>query len=59
MPPVFVEVPVVKPAEEDQIVQIGGPAFRPVDNVMNLKPVGVVTSGEHTGSSVTMMNQPS
>ncbi len=59
MPAVFVDKPVVKPAEEDQIVQIGGSAFRPVDNVVNLKPLFVGTPGEHTGSTVTMMNQPS
>jgi hypothetical protein len=58
-PSVFMNKPVVKPAEEDQIVQIGGSAFRPVDNMMNLKPVVVVTSVKHTGSPVTMMNQPS
>ncbi len=59
IPAVFVEVPVVKPAEEDEIVQIGGSAFRPVNNMVDLKPVGVVTSGEPADPTVTMMNQTS
>ena len=59
MPAVFVDKPVMKPAEEGQIVQIGGSAFRPVDNVMDLKPVGVVASVEPTGSTVTVGYQSS
>ncbi len=59
MPPVFVNKPVVKPAEEDQIVEIGCPAFRPVEDVMNLKPIPVVASVKPAGPTVTMMNQSS
>jgi len=35
-PPVFVDEPVVKPAEEDQIVQIRGSSLGPMDNMMDL-----------------------
>ncbi len=36
VPVVFVNKPVMKPAEKDQVVQIGGPTPRPVLNVVNL-----------------------
>ncbi len=56
MPAVLVNKPVVKPTEKDEIVQIGGPAFRPVEDVMNLKPMFVVTSVESTRPSITVMD---
>ncbi len=36
MPVVFMEKTVMKPTEEDQVVQIGDPTLRPVLNVMSL-----------------------
>ncbi len=36
VPVVFVNKPVMKPAEKDQVVQIGGPTLGPVLNVMGL-----------------------
>ncbi len=36
VPVVFMEKPVMKPAEKDQVVQIGGPTPGPVLNVVNL-----------------------
>ena len=36
VPVVFVNKPVTKPAEKDQVVQVGGPTMRPVLNVVNL-----------------------
>ena len=36
VPVVFMEKTVMKPTEEDQVVQIGGTTLRPVLDVMNL-----------------------
>ena len=54
MPAVFVDKPVMKPAEQNQVVQVGGPAVGPVLNVVDLDPSGVPTSGKPTVSAVTM-----
>ena len=54
MPVVFVDKPVMKPAEQNQVVQVGGPTVGPVLNVVDLDPSGVPTSGELAGPPVTM-----
>jgi hypothetical protein len=36
VPVVFVNKPVMKPTEKDQVVQVGGPTLGPVLNVVNL-----------------------
>ncbi len=36
VPVVFVNKPVMKPTEKDQVVQVGGPTLGPVLDVMNL-----------------------
>lgn len=44
MPVVFVKKPVVKTAEEHQVVQVGGASVDPMPAVMDLHPFGAVTS---------------
>ncbi len=44
MPAVLVEKTVMKTAEKDQIVQVGGASIGPVLDVMGLHPSGAVTS---------------
>ncbi|MCZ6456679.1 MAG: hypothetical protein O6650_05455, partial [Actinobacteria bacterium] len=59
MPSVFVDKPVMKPAEQNQVVQIGGPTVGPVLNVVDLDPSGVGTSDPLAVSTVTMGYQSS
>ena len=47
----------MKPAEQNQVVQVGGPTVGPVLNVVDLHSAGVGTSGKLTGSPVTMVHQ--
>ena len=56
---VFVDKPVMKPAEQNQVVQVGGTALGPVLNVMDLDPSGVGTSDPLAVSAVTMGYQSS
>ena len=51
--------PVMKPTQQDQIVQISEPSLGPVDNVMDLKPLVVSTSRFLASTTVTMMNKTS
>ena len=44
MPAVFVDKPVMKPAEQNQVVQVGGPTVGPVLDVVDLQPACVATA---------------
>ncbi len=59
MPVVFVNKPVMKPTEKDQVVQVGGPTPGPVLNVVNLQPFAVPTSDPLAPPPVTMGYQSS
>ena len=59
MPAVFVDKPVMKPAEQNQVVQVGGPTVGPVSNVVDLDPSSVGTSDPLAVSAVTMGYQSS
>ncbi len=59
MPAVFVNKPVMKPTEKYQIVQVGGPGLRPVDDVVGLKHFVVATSRVLTLSAVPVDHKSS
>lgn len=58
MPSVFVDKPVVKPTQQDQIVEIGFVTLAPGDDVVNLQPVGVVTTMESALAPIAVMDLP-
>ena len=58
LPYVFVEEPVVPSAEKDQIVQVGGSALAPVEDVVGVDPGGPSAAGE-PASPVAGLEQPS
>lgn len=45
-PPVFVEEPVVEPAQQDQVFEVCGPAIGPMLNVMTVNPTPAAAAGE-------------
>ncbi len=49
----------MKPAEQNQVVQVGGTTVGPMLNVVDLDPCSVPTSGELAVSAVTMGYQSS
>ncbi len=57
MPAVFVDKPVMKTAEENQIVQICAATLGPVLDVVDLDPSGVPTSGKPAGPPVTVTDE--
>ena len=57
-PSVFVEEPMMEPTQQDQIVKVGGPTPRPVDDVMSMHPIGPTASGE-PAAAVTFPQLPS
>jgi hypothetical protein len=56
---VLVDPPVVDPAEEYEIVQVGGSAVYPGVDVVDLEPSGVVTSGMLTLIAVAVVDETS
>jgi hypothetical protein len=55
---VLVDETMMKAADEDEIVQIGGPPIRPGDDVVDLEPAAVATTGEPTAASIPFDDQP-
>ncbi len=59
MPAVFVEKPVVKTAEEDQIVQVGAASLGPVLDVVDLQPACVLTPGKLASPVIAVVDESS
>ena len=59
MPVVTVDQPVMNPAEEYQIVEVGGSSYRPGDDVMDLEPPGVGTCRMLTLVTVAVFDETS
>ena len=51
LPAALMHGPMMGPAHQDQVVQIGGAAIQPVDQMMSLTPgKGTITAGEDTAA---------
>lgn len=59
VPAVFVDPPVVDSTQEDEVVKIGGSAVGPGDDVVDLEPSGVATSGVLTMAAVAVIDETS
>lgn len=59
MPLVSMDEPVVKPAKNNQVVQVGLSALAPGNDVVDLEPPGVVAPWMPALASVTMMDKTS
>src|SRR5919106_2544029 len=57
-PPALVDEAVVGVAQEHQVVQVGGPAIGPVDQVVGVQPPLPLASGEPAGPSVPVPEHP-
>lgn len=57
VPAVLMEKAVVEAADEDEIVQVGGPSLGPGLDVMDLKPAGVAASGMLAVATVTVVDE--
>src|ERR687892_248350 len=57
-PPALVDEAVVGVAQEHQVVQVGGPALGPVDQVGGVQPPLPLASGEPAGPSVPVPEHP-
>jgi hypothetical protein len=51
---VLVEVAMMMSAEEDEVVEVGGPAVGPMLDVVGLEPAGVPTSGEPADPTISV-----
>lgn len=59
VPSVFVNKPVMEPAEQNQIVQIGGPTLGPVLDVVDLEPACVPTPDPLASPPVAVVDESS
>src|SRR5918996_1462102 len=57
-PPALVDEAVVGVAQEHQVVQVGGPAIGPVDQVVGVQPPLALASGEPAGCPITVSKYP-
>jgi len=59
VPALLMDPPVMKAAQEDEVVEVGGPSLCPGDAVVDLQPTGVPAAGMLALAAVSLMDETS